>query len=621
MCGDWIRDVSKRPSELKLVAFAPLLALLVLAAVLRAPTLRGPGYALDEEITVFAVRGIQHVGLPLFPSGVLSDRGLPFSYAAWSAGLIFGQELTSYRLVSFLSGIVAVLILYFVTQRLAGRVAAVAAALLLAIFPLHIAISGWARFYAAAAAALTVSIALFYASERHPRYRPWFVVSVVAGFLLHELCVVLIALPLISMGYRWKQTLVWCVAGVFLARLALIGLHFVVPNQQLNPWLYQGASIAAPSRLQAAFVPVSLSGGYLLVVIGIIAAAAYAAMVRRRKAPPIFLLVCVVTAVLFQLGALIAATLLAVLVRPARWTIYLRLAGATAVASAVFWTLHTAWVTNAGLTIELFRSLAVYSASYPLEGAMFFARSLPVTSLAAAAVLIATLRSSSEWREQQMRLLLAVIVLSLLLISALNLASNSRYYLVTWTVVLIVAAYAVERLWRRRWLGRAAAIALTAILAMEHRAYSHQNPVLATGSIPPLGTVERVTANGWPEVLSRIPENAVVISNDELAAAYHIGRVDYWLTTSEWDLARYELVTDSGRYGEYAGANVISTADDLRSITDRRGGRPTVFVLFRTGRFEYDRYRQLVLDVLPPDQRAAIEERSGIFVARLRDGR
>ena len=613
MCGDWIRDVSKRRSELKLVAFAPLLALLVLAAILRAPTLRGPGYALDEEITVFAVRGIQHVGLPLFPSGVLSDRGLPFSYAAWSAGLIFGQELTSYRLVSLLSGIATVLILYVVTQRLTGCVAAIAAALLLAIFPLHIAISGWARFYAPAIAAFTLSIALFFASEKHPKYRPWFVLCVVASFLLHELCVVLIALPLLTMGRRWKQTLVWCVAGVLVARLAGMGLHFLVPNQHLNPWLHQGASVAAPSRLMAAFVPVSLSRVDLLAVLGVAAAVAYVALVRRRKAPPIFLLVCMVAAVLFQLGGLAAATLIAVLLRPDRAALYLALAAAAALASTVFWTLHTALVTDAGLTTELFRSLAVYSVSYPLEAAMFFARSLPITSLVIGGVLLATRRHVHEWQER-MRVLLVLLVISLLLPSALNLSLNSRYTLVSWTVVLIVAGAAVEMLWRRRWPGRTAAIVLIAALVIEHRAFSRENPVLATGGVPPLGTIERVTAHGWSDVLSRISENAIVISNDELAAMYHVGRVDYWLTTSDWDLARYELVTDSGRYGEYAGARVISTPDALRGITYRGDGRPTVFVLFRTGRFEYDHYRQLVLDLLKQDQRAMIEERPGVFV-------
>ncbi len=41
-----------------------------------------PGYSVDEEFTVFAVRGIQAHGLPLLPSGLLYDRGIAYSYAS-----------------------------------------------------------------------------------------------------------------------------------------------------------------------------------------------------------------------------------------------------------------------------------------------------------------------------------------------------------------------------------------------------------------------------------------------------------------------------------------------------------------------------------------------------------
>ena len=40
------------------------------------------GYSVDEEFTVFAVRGIHAHGVPLLPSGLLYDRGIAYSYAA-----------------------------------------------------------------------------------------------------------------------------------------------------------------------------------------------------------------------------------------------------------------------------------------------------------------------------------------------------------------------------------------------------------------------------------------------------------------------------------------------------------------------------------------------------------
>jgi hypothetical protein len=616
----------------RLAAFGPLLGVLLIATILRAPTLAGPGYALDEEITVFAVLGIEQVGLPLFPSGVLSDRGLPFSYAAWVSGRVFGNQLQSYRLVSLLSGLATVLVLYVVTRWFVGDIAAVAVALLLAIFPLHIAVSGWARFYASAVAAFMGSVALFLATERQPRYAPWFVASVVVSVLLHELCIVLVALPLLAMivarevsredSERWKRTFIWCAAAVVVARLIVMALHFVVPNQSLNPWLYQGASVAAPSRLLAPFAPISRSSVEALTILLALVAVAYGALVRYRKAPPAFLAVCMIAGVFFQLGALAAATLIAMLLRPARTTLYLWLSAIAALASALYWTFQTWLTTSAALTLELFRSLAVFSASYPLQAVVFFVESLPLTSLVLGGGILLTLRCASSRREQQMRVLAALILLSLFVLGTLNVAVSSRYYLVSWPIVLIVVGYVVDVLWQARAssaryglvLGRAAAVVLTAGLVVEHRAFSRNNPVLMTGGNPPLGTVERVYAEGWPARLSAIPHDAIVISNDELASVYHLGRVDYWLATSDWDLARYELVTDSGRYGEYAGARVISTAEDLWNVTHRSDGRPSVLVLFRTGRFEYNLCRQLALDLSRRDPRAAIDEGSGILV-------
>jgi len=72
-----------------------LIGVIVAGGLLRIAALMRPGYSLDEEITYFAVQGIRRHGLPLFPSGVLSERGLPFSYAAWAAGFLFGHDVPS----------------------------------------------------------------------------------------------------------------------------------------------------------------------------------------------------------------------------------------------------------------------------------------------------------------------------------------------------------------------------------------------------------------------------------------------------------------------------------------------------------------------------------------------
>ena len=90
-------------------------------------SLARPGYSVDEEFTVFAVRGIQQHGLPLLPSGLLYDRGIAYSYASWLAGAVTGAELPAFRAVSVLSGALCVLLTFFLVRRIAGDMAGVIA--------------------------------------------------------------------------------------------------------------------------------------------------------------------------------------------------------------------------------------------------------------------------------------------------------------------------------------------------------------------------------------------------------------------------------------------------------------------------------------------------------------
>ena len=76
------------------VALIGLAALILVAGALE---LTRTGYSVDEEFTVFAVRGIQAEGLPLLPSRLLYDRGLAYSYASWMAGALSRTELPAFR--------------------------------------------------------------------------------------------------------------------------------------------------------------------------------------------------------------------------------------------------------------------------------------------------------------------------------------------------------------------------------------------------------------------------------------------------------------------------------------------------------------------------------------------
>ena len=107
-----------------------------------------PGYSVDEEFTVFAVRGIQQHGLPILPSGLLYDRGIAYSYAAWLAGAVTASELPAFRAISLFSAAVCVLLTYFLVRRLSGDNAGAIAAFLVTVSVPFWATSTTARFYA-----------------------------------------------------------------------------------------------------------------------------------------------------------------------------------------------------------------------------------------------------------------------------------------------------------------------------------------------------------------------------------------------------------------------------------------------------------------------------------------
>jgi hypothetical protein len=210
-----------------------LILLLLAGSLVRATTLGGPGYSLDEEITYFAVQGIQRHGLPLFPSGLFNERGLPFSYAAWLVGAVFGQNLASYRLTSLFFAAMSLFAVYVAARFVVREGLALFACLLLTIFPPHIAVSGWARFYSLTSLVYVGSIVLFWLSDESPRLRPWFVACVALAALCHELCVTLVVLPILAesftdadRGDSRRRLFVGCVATVAFARLAVIGLNF-----------------------------------------------------------------------------------------------------------------------------------------------------------------------------------------------------------------------------------------------------------------------------------------------------------------------------------------------------------------------------------------------------------
>ena len=152
-----------------------------------------PGYSVDEEFTVFAVRGIHAHGLPVLPSGLLYDRGIAYSYAAWSAGAVTGSELPAFRAVSLVSAAFSVLLTFFLVRRIANDATAVIASSFIALSVPFWATATSARFYAPFLG--TYLLTLYFLTHRH-----WWIGLVAAAALArltHELAFTLALIPVV----------------------------------------------------------------------------------------------------------------------------------------------------------------------------------------------------------------------------------------------------------------------------------------------------------------------------------------------------------------------------------------------------------------------------------------
>ena len=190
------------------------------------------GYSVDEEFTVFAVRGIATHGLPVLPSGLLYDRGIAYSYAAWLAGAVTGSELPAFRAVSLISAALSVLITFFLVRRVAGEATAAIASLLMTVSVPFWATATSARFYAPFLGSYLLALYLPHAPALVDRM----IAAAALARLTHELAFTLAVIPVVCWlldrndRRRWTYALLSVVAGLVIGQAILFALHASVPS-------------------------------------------------------------------------------------------------------------------------------------------------------------------------------------------------------------------------------------------------------------------------------------------------------------------------------------------------------------------------------------------------------
>lgn len=559
------------------------IATALIAVVVTAPDLTRAGYSPDEEYTIFAVRGIQASGLPLLPSGLLYDRGLGYSYAAWLASLVTGDPLSGGRAVSVVCGLLALAVLAREVARIATPVTAAAAVVLVATsLPFWVSATT-ARFYAPFLLGYLVCLTLLARPERS--WRRLAMLALVAGLTrwTHELAFTLAGVPVLAgvLAARearvdWARAALAVAVGLALSQLAIFAVHAAAPPsngdvmvKRFFVWQVLNLLERPPLDLPR-LLPVAAAAG--------VATTVALALVRLRHdgASALMLLIGGCASSLGQLGVGPFVALVALPVAPA--AVRRRLVGtslAVLAAGATFWLLA---LVAAGLGLgEAARRLGATGFTYPLDMFTALTEQSPwLTLLAMAGLLARGAGRGAPWTAPQR----AVHVLWLGWVAWFGVIESGitiRYLLLpvtflicAWTLDAAALVRALSPSWQR--VGTATALALSAMVAVESWAGPRGAEDRAEVARPTLDPVLMKT---------HLEPDDFLVSHDELGCMLAAGRIDAWLVLDPFFEERFVVRRAGLPTGTYTGAPASPQLTPLLERAEREHGRLIVVDVLR----------------------------------------
>ncbi len=476
------------------------LAVAAVVVVAGALSITRPGYSVDEEYTVFAVRGIAQHGVPLLPSNLLYDRGIAYSYVSWLAGAITAAELPAFRMIGLLSAALVVLLTYLLVRRLATEAAALSASIFVTLSVPFWATATSGRFYAPFLAAFVLS--LYFLTHRH-----WWIgliAAVMLARLTHELAFLLAIIPavawLMARGDRrfWFLMMLSVGLGLVLGQLVLFGFHFAAPSSGETMvrrfFLWQVLNLfEAPGERQFMIPLVVLAVGVVLA--------------PRRVWPMTVVALSVFTLILSM-----------------------------SIAQAS---------NSAPLSWPLVQCVLVEGSRYPLDMFWHLMRLTPITLLTGIAFLV--YRSRGEWPAKQ-RAAHLIWIGWVLWFGVIESGITTNYMLLPLSFVLIAIAIDAATI-----LPRAAVIALALVIGVE------QWRATTLAEARPTIVVE-----GIEEIKSGLGPNDRVVCTDELGCLMLVGRIDRWLALDEYVRERFLVRRGDGPVtGVYTGVPAVFRPADL----------------------------------------------------------
>ena len=532
------------------------------------------GYSPDEEFTLFAVRGIQQQRLPLLPSGLLYDRGLLYSFAAWAASLTGLDILPAARLVSAGAGLGVLTLIAVELRRVATPAfAALATALVAASLPFWVSATT-ARFYTPFLLAYLVALVLLARHTLTWRGLAALALAAACARWTHELAFTLAGVPVLAgLAAARERRLVWvwrtvAIAGGLVAAQAVIfAVHAMAPPtngdvmvKRFFLWQVLNLFERPPLDLARAWPIAAAAGG----------AVAVALAVLRARVDAWSGALVALGGVAAALGQLAVAPVLALAALPLARAQARRVLVGTGLgvvaAGVAFWML-TQVAAGAGVR-DAWTALAATAVAYPLDMFDYLLATSPWLVAATLAGLLARGGDGARWTPVE-RALHLLWIGWVLWFGVIESGITARYLLLPVTFMLAgIAADAAALYARARGGARTVVAVVTAVLSLAVAVEQWRGPLGGESraeEMRPTLDPARLAAD--------IQADDIVVAHDELAGLMAAGRLDAWLVLDPFFRERFVVMRGGQPTGTYTGVPAHDTLEPLLVRAEREHRR------------------------------------------------
>ena len=559
-------------------AITGMLLLLIVGGTLRIIHLFQTGFVPDEEITWFAAHGIKEHFLPILPSGIIYDRGIPYSYLAWFAGLFFGQTIVSYRIISFISGLAAIIFAFLLGRKTGNDQIGLISAAFVALAPWAILISEWARFYSLFLTVVLLTC-LVYFNQRKIAYLLFLAIAC----LLHESGIILGLLPLFHFIILKRKELVKLTTVAFATIILLfVGktllIASVARDKYLNLYEERVWNFGPLTHLEPRNFPA--------VVAVLVFAIIFVWLLNRKdsKVPLWWAAVVAICASILQLGIVLILYAFSLLLDPSRKKIYTIFTVALLAISALIWVFQTSIHFGIYSFSERFLSIFSYGLAFPLNSVRYFVTHWPILSILALLAVVFISNSSSL---REVTVLFGCIALAgVVLIGSVQVPMQPRYFLLASIFAFFVVSIATIG-WKPKFGWILACFFLFAVLseqyfALEESVLLHFEP----GPFRPTKMELRAfQIEDEQQLMKLIQTSDIIVSNDELASLYFLGRCDYWILPKSRYSQRFQFVAGNSLRGWYGGSQILASFQEFKASVHEPSNKRFLLILFNTGKF------------------------------------